>query len=46
MNVIQEFIDEDREFREQLRRIRKDEIKQLEDVVTIRFEKEAQVSFT
>lgn len=27
MNVIQEFIDEDREFRDQLRRIRKEEIK-------------------
>jgi len=27
MVVIQEFIDEDRDFREQLRRIRKDELK-------------------
>ncbi len=27
MGVIQDFIDEDREFREQLRKIRKDEIK-------------------
>ena len=44
MNVIQEFIDEDREFRDQLRRIRKDEIKQLEDIVSVRFEKEVQVS--
>ena len=44
MNVISEFIDEDREFRDQLRRIRRDEIKQLEDIVTGRFEKEAQVS--
>ena len=44
MNVIQEFIDEDREFRDQLRRIRKEEIKQLEDIVHDRFEKEAQVS--
>jgi len=43
--VIQEFIDEDREFRDQLRRIRKDEIKQLEDIVNGRFEKEAQVSY-
>lgn len=44
MNVISDFIDEDREFRDQLRRIRRDEIKQLEDIVTGRFEKEAQVS--
>ena len=44
MNVIQEFIDEDREFRDQLRSIRKDEIKQLEDIVDGRFQREAQVS--
>ena len=44
MNVIQEFIDEDRDFRDQLRRIRREEIKQLEDIVNDRFEKEAQVS--
>ena len=31
MNVIQEFIDEDRDFRDSLRRIRREEIKQLED---------------
>ena len=37
MNVIQEFIDEDREFRDQLRCIRRDEIKQLEDIVDGRF---------
>lgn len=44
MNVIQEFIEEDREFRDQLRAIRRDEIKQLEEIVNNRFEKEAQVS--
>jgi len=44
MGVIQDFIDEDREFREQLRKIRRDEIKQLEDIVSSRFEKEAHVS--
>lgn len=41
MGVIQDFIDEDREFREQLRKIRRDEIKQLEDIVSSRFDKEA-----
>ena len=41
MNVIQAFIDEDREFRDQLRRIRCDEIKQLEEIVNGRFEREA-----
>ena len=41
MNVIQAFIDEDREFRDQLRRIRRDEIKQLEEIVNGRFEREA-----
>ena len=44
MGVIQDFIDEDREFREQLRKIRRDEIKQLEDIVSSRFDKEAHVS--
>ena len=44
MNVISEFIDEDREFRDQLRRVRREEIKQLEEVVNTRFDKEAQVS--
>jgi hypothetical protein len=33
MNQIQQFISEDKEFREQLNLIRREEIRQLEDIV-------------
>ena len=42
--MIQEIIQEDKDFKEQLNDIRREELRQLEEIVTGRFEKEAQVS--